>query len=118
MFLSPATILSARRSCIYLRRVPTAWNASSSVVSSGRSMATIVEGVDFDTTAREWRCKWSVDDDKKSLAELQKILNDSKEELRLWSVFCWSVSYCYTFKIWPPIKIIEVCIFDEFITIW
>lgn len=38
-------------------------------------MATIVDGVDFDTIAREWRCKWSGDDDKKSLAEAQKALN-------------------------------------------
>lgn len=38
-------------------------------------MATIVEGVDFDTIAREWRCKWSGDDDKQSLAEAQKALN-------------------------------------------
>ena len=30
-------------------------------------MGTIVEGVDFDTVAREWRCKWSGDNDKKSL---------------------------------------------------
>lgn len=37
-------------------------------------MATITEGVEFDTIAREWRCKWSADDDKKSLAEAQKLL--------------------------------------------
>ena len=39
-------------------------------------MATITEGVEFDTIAREWRCKWSADNDKKSLAEAQKALND------------------------------------------
>ena len=27
-------------------------------------MPTIVEGVDFDTIAREWRFKWSGDDEK------------------------------------------------------
>jgi hypothetical protein len=43
---------------------------------------TIVEGVEFDTVAREWRCKWSTDDDKKSLAELQKTLNASKDEIK------------------------------------
>ena len=37
-------------------------------------MTTITEGVEFDTIAREWRCKWSADDDKKSLAEAQKLL--------------------------------------------
>ena len=39
-------------------------------------MATIVEGVDFDTVAREWRCKWSGGNDKKSLAEAQTALNE------------------------------------------
>ena len=36
---------------------------------------TITEGVDFDTIAREWRLKWSPDDDKKSLAAVQQALN-------------------------------------------
>jgi len=35
---------------------------------------TIAEGVEFDKIAREWRCKWSADDDKKSLVEAQKAL--------------------------------------------
>lgn len=39
-------------------------------------MGSFVEGVDFDTIAREWRCKWSDDKDKKSLAEAQKALNE------------------------------------------
>jgi hypothetical protein len=37
-------------------------------------MVTITEGVDFDTISREWRCKWSPDNDKKSLQEAQKAL--------------------------------------------
>lgn len=41
-----------------------------------RQMGSFVEGVDFDTIAREWRFKWSGDNDKKSLAEAQKALND------------------------------------------
>ena len=45
-------------------------------------MGTIAEGVEFDTIAREWRCKWSEDNDKASLvaaqAELAKILADVK----------------------------------------
>eukprot|EP00980_Cylindrotheca_fusiformis_P015088 scaffold4157_cov136-Cylindrotheca_fusiformis.AAC.38 len=45
-------------------------------------MATIVDGVDFDTVAREWRCKWSPDDDKKSLAEAQKALNEVLAEVK------------------------------------
>jgi len=44
---------------------------------------TIVEGVQFDTVAREWRCKWSTDDNKKSLADLQKILDESKDEIKI-----------------------------------
>ena len=38
-------------------------------------MPTIVEGVDFDTVAREWRCKWSADGDKASLAAAQEAIN-------------------------------------------
>jgi len=37
-------------------------------------MPTICPGVEFDIIAREWRCKWSADNDKKSLQELQKTL--------------------------------------------
>jgi len=39
-------------------------------------MPTIAPGVDFDTVAREWRCKWNEADDKKSLVEVQKVLNE------------------------------------------
>jgi replication factor A1 len=38
-------------------------------------MPTITSGVDFDTKAREWRCKWDEKDEKKSLAEVQKALD-------------------------------------------
>ena len=41
-----------------------------------RTMGTIAEGVEFDTIAREWRCKWSGDNDKKSLVEAQKALKE------------------------------------------
>eukprot|EP00928_Gymnodinium_smaydae_P081593 TRINITY_DN6507_c0_g2_i1.p1 TRINITY_DN6507_c0_g2~~TRINITY_DN6507_c0_g2_i1.p1 ORF type:complete len:161 (+),score=54.79 TRINITY_DN6507_c0_g2_i1:68-484(+) len=41
---------------------------------AARGFPTIVNGVDFETIAREWRCKWSTDNDKKSLEELQKLL--------------------------------------------
>lgn len=36
----------------------------------------IAEGVEFDTVAREWRCKWSPDNDKASLVEAQKALDE------------------------------------------
>eukprot|EP00164_Ancoracysta_twista_P003861 GFYU01005180.1.p1 GENE.GFYU01005180.1~~GFYU01005180.1.p1 ORF type:complete len:129 (+),score=17.96 GFYU01005180.1:50-388(+) len=45
-------------------------------------MPTITEGVNFDTIAREWRCKWSPDEDKKSLGEAQKILDSVLAELK------------------------------------
>merc|ERR1712072_797218 len=38
------------------------------------TQVTITEGVEFDTVAREWRMKWSQDDDKASLAAAQKAL--------------------------------------------
>ena len=47
-----------------------------------KTMQTITDGVEFDTIAREWRCKWSSDDDKKSLAEAQKALNEVLAEVK------------------------------------
>lgn len=38
-------------------------------------MPAITEGVKFSNVAREWRMKWSEDGDKKSLAEVQKVLD-------------------------------------------
>jgi len=45
-------------------------------------MPTVTEGVEFDTVAREWRCKWSAENDKKSLQELQKVLDESKSDIK------------------------------------
>ena len=45
-------------------------------------MVTITEGVEFDTIAREWRCKWSPDNEKKSLAEAQKLLAGTLSDLK------------------------------------
>ena len=42
-------------------------------------MPTITEGVEFDTIAREWRCKWS---DKKCLAQVQQALDAVRGELK------------------------------------
>jgi hypothetical protein len=39
-------------------------------------MEKITEGVEFNTVAREWRCKWSPDNDKKSLMEAQGVLDE------------------------------------------
>lgn len=35
----------------------------------------MLQGVEFDTIAREWRMKWSGDNDKRSLATIQQALN-------------------------------------------
>lgn len=45
-------------------------------------MGTITKGVDFDTIAREWRCKWSKDDDMQSLQDAQKALEDILSDLK------------------------------------
>lgn len=47
---------------------------------SARSIK-ITEGVEFDTIAREWRLKWSPDNDKKSLAAVQAVLNELKPQI-------------------------------------
>ena len=45
-------------------------------------MPTIADGVDFDTVAREWRVKWSAENDKQSLVEAQKALEDILDEVK------------------------------------
>jgi hypothetical protein len=47
-----------------------------------RTMGTITTGVEFDTIAREWRCKWSEDNDKASLAKAQEELNKILADLK------------------------------------
>ena len=39
-------------------------------------MIKITDGVEFDTVAREWRCKWSNDSDNASLTSAQKVLDE------------------------------------------
>lgn len=41
-----------------------------------------ISGVSFDTVAREWRMKWSDGDDKKSLQEIQKIVDANLEKIK------------------------------------
>mmetsp|Transcript_48545 Transcript_48545/g.117427 ORF Transcript_48545/g.117427 Transcript_48545/m.117427 type:complete len:176 (-) Transcript_48545:192-719(-) len=47
-----------------------------------RSMGTVTEGVTFDTIAREWRCKWSADNDKASLKAAQSVLEEYIDEIK------------------------------------
>ena len=42
----------------------------------------ITKGVEFDTVAREWRMKWSPEDDKKSLQEAQAVLDATLAEVK------------------------------------
>lgn len=44
--------------------------------------ATITDGVEFDTIAREWRLKWSADNNKESLSLVQNRLNDLKTNIQ------------------------------------
>ena len=41
----------------------------------------IADGVEFDTIAREWRCKWSPEGDKASLVACQIALESVVEDL-------------------------------------
>lgn len=47
-----------------------------------KDTVTIVDGVSFDTVAREWRCKWDAENDKSSLVELQKVLDKFLPEIK------------------------------------
>jgi predicted TPR repeat methyltransferase len=46
-------------------------------------MLTIADGVEFDTIAREWRCKWSDVNDKAALIAAQQALSGVLEELKV-----------------------------------
>ena len=45
-------------------------------------MPNITDNVSFDTIAREWRCKWDSDNDKKSLTELQSLIESVLAEVK------------------------------------
>eukprot|EP00437_Effrenium_voratum_P027347 CAMPEP_0181402676 /NCGR_PEP_ID=MMETSP1110-20121109/3298_1 /TAXON_ID=174948 /ORGANISM="Symbiodinium sp., Strain CCMP421" /LENGTH=128 /DNA_ID=CAMNT_0023524903 /DNA_START=40 /DNA_END=423 /DNA_ORIENTATION=+ len=44
-------------------------------------MPDIAEGVSFGTLAREWRCKWSFENDCESLRACQQLLQDMQNEI-------------------------------------
>ena len=66
-------------------------------------MPTFVDDVSFDTIAREWRCKWSEDNDKKSLSEANKaimsVLDDVKKVDGVKSVQRVICGDCHDFKV-------------------
>uniref|UniRef100_A0A7S1I8C1 Uncharacterized protein n=1 Tax=Eutreptiella gymnastica TaxID=73025 RepID=A0A7S1I8C1_9EUGL len=45
-------------------------------------MKTVCDGVQFNRIAREWRCKWSDDNDSRSLVEAQKVIEELLPQLR------------------------------------
>ena len=45
-------------------------------------MPEIAKGDEFDTIAREWRCKWSTDNAKASLAAAQEAIQEVLGELK------------------------------------
>ena len=49
---------------------------------SFRMMGTVTDNVAFDTIAREWRCKWSTENDKASLQSAQTVLEDYLAEIK------------------------------------
>jgi hypothetical protein len=44
-------------------------------------MPNITDNVQFDTIAREWRCKWSADGDKASLSSAQDAISEVLAEV-------------------------------------
>ena len=67
------------------------------------TMPSVCPGVNFDNIAREWRCKYSPDNDKKALQEAQKLFETYVEKLKaldgfvsLQRVVCGG---CFDFKI-------------------
>mmetsp|Transcript_11905 Transcript_11905/g.13990 ORF Transcript_11905/g.13990 Transcript_11905/m.13990 type:complete len:166 (+) Transcript_11905:71-568(+) len=53
----------------------------SSTSLKGTTTTTITEGVEYNTIAREWRCKWSNDTDKISLVLCQSAIEAVLEDL-------------------------------------
>mmetsp|Transcript_13836 Transcript_13836/g.28954 ORF Transcript_13836/g.28954 Transcript_13836/m.28954 type:complete len:113 (+) Transcript_13836:74-412(+) len=45
-------------------------------------MPAITDSVTFDVIAREWRCKWSAEEEKKSLESAQQLLANKLPELK------------------------------------
>mmetsp|Transcript_10568 Transcript_10568/g.16022 ORF Transcript_10568/g.16022 Transcript_10568/m.16022 type:complete len:137 (-) Transcript_10568:136-546(-) len=72
-------------------------------LSAQRSLSVLAEGVEFDTIAREWRCKWSPSDEKASLVNVQKLLSSCVgdiqqvgEGVKVQRVVCGT---CHDFKV-------------------
>lgn len=72
--------------CLVLLLVEVQGFRSLPVLSRGlmhsRGMGKISENVEFDTVAREWRLKWSPDNDKKALESVQLTLQLFKSAIK------------------------------------
>lgn len=66
---------------IMLRNLPTR-RMLTAASSRAQFSTTITEGVEFNNIAREWRFKWSADNEKSSLAAAQKALNNIKGDIK------------------------------------
>ena len=53
---------------------------------SARNSAYLIKEIHYNTFAREWRCVWSEDDDKRSLTELQRVLEEPAGQMQRFSI--------------------------------
>ena len=61
----------------YDNELPAAGCSSFAIGSTNRNSAYLCKEIHYNTLAREWRCIWSEEDQKRSLTELQRVLEDS-----------------------------------------
>ena len=52
------------------------------LLSFTRTMASITPNVHFDTVAREWRLKWTAENDKASLMKVQEALQEVEAKIK------------------------------------
>ena len=84
-------------------------------------MPSVCPGVDFENVAREWRCKYAPENDKKALQEAQKIFETYISTLKglngfvsLQRVVCGG---CFDFKVITVINITNAKLWEIFIEV-
>ena len=75
LFLASAAGFTLQRATVPLR-------AMRALRGGEAEMVEVTKGVEFDTVAREWRMKWSPENDKQSLQEAQKVLEATLPEIK------------------------------------
>ncbi len=77
----------------------------------------LTEGVQFDTISREWRCKWSPDNDKASLVEAQKALESVLPTVKVVGgvagVQCVVCRGCVDFKVLTALPAVKFGAWEE-----